>query len=366
MTEPSLSQRKSEHLRLVAEGAVTHNGSTLLEKVELIHQALPELDYDDVRLETSFFGRQAEAPLMITSMTGGSRQAGDLNRSLARVAHECGIPFSVGSQRIMLRHPETTPDFAVRDLLPDSVFLGNIGAVQLLEYSTEQVAGLVEAIDADGICVHLNVAQELMQSDGNRQFKGLLEAIARLHERLDGKLLVKETGAGMSVETLKRLKSIGVSVVDVAGAGGTSWTKVEGLREVNGELRSRAELFGDWGIPTAVSVVAARRVMGFDGSIVASGGIRSGLDVARTLALGADMAGVAREVLLALLDGKEEAAIAYIKSLVQDLRTAMLLCGAGDIAAMKHVPCVVTGDLRVWLQALGVSVEKDIERESGE
>lgn len=352
MSDNDLSQRKSEHLKLVAEGDVSHHGTTLLEDVQLIHQALPELDLEEIIIRQTFFGKSIQAPLMITSMTGGAEFAGHLNRGLARAAGKLGIPFAVGSQRVMLRHPESVSDFQVRSEMPNGVLLGNIGAVQLLEHSLDDIAGLVEAIDADGICVHLNAGQELAQVDGNREFRGLLEEIARLVEKLDGRVLVKETGAGMSVKTFDMLKAAGVRYVDVAGAGGTSWTRVESLRENNGELRELGEAFGDWGIPTAASVAAGRRTLGAGTMLIASGGIRTGLDVARAIALGADIAGFARPVLLKYLEGDEGAVIAYIEKMVQELKVAMLLSGAADIRLMQRTSTVITGRLREWMQAL--------------
>ncbi|MCB2198976.1 type 2 isopentenyl-diphosphate Delta-isomerase [bacterium] len=352
--DTTLSQRKSEHLKLVAEGQVSHHGTNLLEEVHLLHQALPGLDLDEVRLDSTFFNRTIHAPLMITSMTGGAEYAGRLNHGLARVAEKLGIPFAVGSQRVMIRHPETTSDFAVREVIPNGVLLGNIGAVQLLEHPVEVIAGLAEAIDADGLCVHLNVAQELMQVDGNRSFRGLLEAMDRLMEKMDGRILVKETGAGLSPQVLQSLHTIGVPYIDVSGAGGTSWTRVESLREANAPLHQSGELFGDWGIPTAVCVAAAHSTFGDKATIIASGGIRNGLDAARSIALGADIAGFAREVLLRFLEGDEEGAIGYINGFIHDLKLAMLLSGAVDVSAMKQAPRVLSGELHRWLHTLGL------------
>ncbi len=352
-----ISRRKSEHLNIVSEREVEHRGGTLLEDVHLLHEALPELDVEDVDTTTEFFGRRLSAPLMITSMTGGAEFAERLNHGLAGVAAEKGIAFAVGSQRVMLRHPEVISHFDVRRNIPDGVLLGNIGAVQLLEHSTEAVAGLVEAIEADGLCVHLNTAQELVQAEGNRRFRGLLDGIARLLDRLDGRVLVKETGAGLSPGTLERLAAIGVRYVDVSGSGGTSWTRVESYRASNGPLKNVGETLGDWGIPTAVSTLAARSILGEEGCIVASGGIRHGLDIARALALGADLAGVARPALLAFLKGGRQAAMEYITMLITELRTVMVLTESGVAADLRNAPRVITGRLRQWCSALGLSVE---------
>ncbi|MBS1261305.1 MAG: Isopentenyl-diphosphate delta-isomerase [Calditrichaeota bacterium] len=359
MPDTLISRRKSEHLRVVAEQDVTHSGSTLLEDVRLFHEALPELDYDELRLSTPFFGRTLRLPFMITSMTGGAEYADRLNHGLARVAERTGIAFAVGSQRVMLNHPELAAQFVVREQIPTGVLLGNIGAVQLIETPVDTVAGLANAIDADGICVHLNPAQELVQLAGDRTFRGLIDGISRLHERMDGRVLVKETGGGLSPQALERLRAIGVKVVDVAGAGGTSWTKVESHREANRQLQRSGRVFAEWGVPTAFSVYAAREVLGRDATVVASGGIRSGLDAARAIALGADIAGFAHPVLLSFLDGGEDSAVQFIETLAHELKMAMLLTGTADVSALKRAPRVIEGRLRRLIDAHPWHVEKD-------
>jgi isopentenyl-diphosphate delta-isomerase len=349
--KPTLA-RKNQHLRIVVDNDVIHAGSTLLEDVQILHQALPELDLDEIDLSTEFFGRKLKAPLMITSMTGGADYAEKMNRGLAEVAEQHGIAFAVGSQRAMLRHPEVTGHFAVRKSIPNGVLLGNIGAVQLEEYSVNVIADLVNQIEADGICVHLNPAQELMQSEGHRHFRGLAERIGQLVKRLDGRVLVKETGAGMSPDTLKLLAKAGVTRVDVAGAGGTSWTKVESYRAQAGFLRQVGETFADWGLPTACSIVSARRILSAGTCLIGSGGIQSGLDCARAIALGADIAGFARPILLAFMENNTEGASAYIERIIYELKTAMLLTGSKNIQALQNTPRIYTGRLRKWLMDL--------------
>lgn len=334
---------------------VDHRGSTLLECIRLVHEALPELDHDTLDLSAEMLGRRLRAPLVITGMTGGAELAGELNRGLAQAAGRCGIGLGVGSQRVMLRHPEVAPDFAVRKYMPEGLLLGNIGAVQLREYSIRQIEELVERIEADGLCVHLNPGQELIQEGGDRDFRGLCDRIARLVDRLGERVIVKETGAGLGPRTLAALKRAGVSAVDIAGAGGTSWTKVEMHCAEEPQRQRLGESLADWGLPTAVGVIAARRILGEGEStrITASGGIRSGLDVARAIAAGADLAGMARPVLMAFRAGGVDAVEALMNQTADELRAAMLLTGSPNLGALRTAPRVYTGELRHWLRAQG-------------
>jgi len=351
--DDQIRTRKADHLRIVAEEEVAHTSTTLLENVRLFHQALPELDLDAVDTSAEFFGRRLRAPLLITSMSGGTELAGSMNRDLATVAAEHGIGFGVGSQRVILDHPEALTDFTVRSHIPDSVLLANIGGAQLVQYDTEAIAGLKEQIEADAICVHLNAAQELVQPEGDCQFSGILEALGKLVKRLPGKVLVKETGAGLSPETLALLDRAGVTCVDVSGAGGTSWTRVEMHRETDDSSRQIAATFADWGIPTAFSIIAARRTCRPGTCIIGAGGIISGLDAARAIASGADLVGFARSVFLAYRKGGVHGADQYVDRVIRELKNAMVLTGSANVAALKLVPRVYTGELFRWLSAKG-------------
>lgn len=351
--DDQIRTRKADHLRIVAEEEVAHTSTTLLENVRLFHQALPEIDLDAVDTSIEFFGRRLRAPLLITSMSGGTEMAGSMNRDLATVAAEHGIGFGVGSQRVILDHPEALADFTVRSQIPESVLLANIGAVQLPEYDTESIAGLKEQIEADAICVHLNAAQELVQPEGDCQFSGILEALEKLVKRLPDQVLVKETGAGMSPETLAMLDGIGVTCVDVSGAGGTSWTRVEMHRELDDSSRLIAGTFADWGIPTAFSIIAARKTCRPGTCIIGAGGIITGLDAARAIAAGADLVGFARSVFLAYREEGVNGADRYIDRVIRELKNAMVLTGARDLAALRSVPRVYTGELRQWLSSKG-------------
>lgn len=353
-------RRKSEQLEIVLKQDVGFRKKHLLDDIELLHDALCTLKFDDLDTSVPFFGKTLAAPLMITSMTGGGEHAGEINAGLARVAAADGIAFAVGSQRVMLKYPETMSHFDVRRHIPDGVLLGNVGVTLLDQYPAEEIRGLLNRIEADGLCVHLNPAQELIQERGERDFSGALDNIARLLDYLDGKVLVKETGSGLSPYVLKRLSAIGVPNIDVAGAGGTSWTKVESMRARLEILRRTGRVFSDWGIPTAVCVYAARKIVSADTTIIASGGITSGLDCARAIALGADLAGFARPILRAFMTGGEEASSQFIRGMIYELKMAMMLTGSRDIAALKKVPRILTGRLAEWAGGLE-TMPKDLQ-----
>jgi isopentenyl-diphosphate delta-isomerase len=317
--------------------------------VQLIHQALPELNDADIDTRVEFFGKQLKAPLMITSMTGGAQATGELNQGLAALAEQCGIGFAVGSQRILLERPEALADFAVRRHIPSGVLLGNIGGVQLPQIPLEHIVELVKKIEADGICVHLNAAQEMCQPEGDRCFRGILDGIARLVERLEGRVLVKETGAGLSAHDIAKLSAVGVKYLDLAGAGGTSWTKVEMQRLAAGPQRQLGETFAAWGNPTAFCLLLAKKICPAQTCIIGSGGIFNGLDGARAIALGASLVGLARPVLQAWHSGGKEGAKDYIERLQRELQTAMLLTGSANLTALQRAERIYTGELRQWI-----------------
>jgi isopentenyl-diphosphate delta-isomerase len=323
--------------------------STLLEEVDLVHDALPELAVDDVDVGTTLLGKRLRAPLLITGMTGGTEEASAINRDLARVAEEHGIAFGLGSQRAMQRVPALAATFAVRPHAPTTLVLANLGVVQASVLATAEIEALVRAVGADALCVHLNPAQELIQAGGDRDFRGGLGSIARLVRELSVPVVVKETGCGVSRRVGERLVQAGVRTVDVSGAGGTSWIKVEALR-ADGAGRALGAEFADWGIPTAASLLALR---GLGLELVASGGIRTGIDVAKAIALGARAAGVALPVLRAYRDGGRAGAADFIARLIAGLRTAMVLTGSRTLDALGRVPVVLGTRLRAWAVAEG-------------
>lgn len=345
-TTPSISSRKDDHIDLCATDQVEYqHKTTLLEEVELLHDSLPEVDVDGVDLGLDVLGKHLMAPVLITGMTGGAERARDINRELARVAQELGLAMGLGSQRAMLKHPELLDTYQVRDVAPDILLFGNIGAVQAAEMSLQQAEDLVGNIGADALCIHLNPGQELIQPEGDRHFKGCLDALTRFAEELSVPIIAKETGCGMSRRTLDKIKGAGVAWIDVSGAGGTTWIGVEALRTPP-EQRTLGELLWDWGVPTAASIAWGHE-RGLN--VIGSGGLRNGLDVARALAMGATMTGMALPWLKAVYHEGPEAALAYGKTLSYQLRAIMTLTGSADLDALRQTPKILGPKLERWL-----------------
>lgn len=348
-TTPSISSRKDDHIDLCATDEVEYqHKTTLLEEVELLHDSLPEVDVDAIDLSCDAFpGKTLAAPLLITGMTGGAERARDINRELARVAQELGLAMGLGSQRAMLKHPELLDTYQVRDVAPDILLFGNIGAVQAAEMSLQQAEDLVGQIGADALCIHLNPGQELIQPEGDRSFEGCIEALRRFSEELSIPIIAKETGCGLSWKTLDKIKQSGVQWVDVSGAGGTTWIGVEALRTPP-EQRSLGQLLWDWGVPTAASIGWASSM---DLRVIGSGGLRNGLDVARALAMGATMAGMALPWLKAIYHEGFDAALQYGHTLTYQLRAIMTLTGSKDLDALRQAPRIIGPRLQRWLDA---------------
>jgi isopentenyl-diphosphate delta-isomerase len=350
-----IGQRKDDHLALCAQGDVGfRRASTLLECVRLVHDALPELSLSDVDTSITLFGKTLKAPLVIASMTGGTEEAGRINRELATIAEERGYGFGLGSQRAMHVRPESSSTYRVRELAPRTLVLGNVGVVQARSMATGEVRTLLEDVGADGVCVHLNPAMEIVQSGGDRDFSLGLSTIARLVSELGIPVMVKETGCGIAPSVGRRLLGAGVRHVDVSGAGGTSWVGVETKRAAaagDEQARHLGDALWDWGMPTG-ACVALLAPLGFE-TIVATGGIGTGLDVARAIALGANAAGIARPVLRALSAGGRQGAMKFLDSVETELRAAMLLTGSSDVRSLRHAPHVVVGELGAWMTQLG-------------
>jgi len=352
-TTPEIVNRKRSHFDLCAHQDVEfRHKTTLFEDVELVHQPLTETLLDEIDLSVTVLGRRLSYPVVITGMTGGTPEAGRFNREVAALASRLGIGFGVGSQRVMLAHPEVRETFQVRDVAPEVLLLGNIGIAQAREMSTREVQRLADDIQADALCVHLNTAMEIIQEQGDHDFRGSLAAIRRLVKELPVEIIVKETGCGFARETGVRLAEAGVRWIDVSGAGGTSWVGVETLR--NNALRHLGEAFWDWGIPTAASVCELRS-LGLN--LIASGGMRTGMQAAKALALGARAVGVALPVLRAYVEGGVEGVEIFIRALCSELRAALMLCGCARVEDLTPDRAVIGGRLLEWVKQRGLIVE---------
>ena len=328
-------QRKKEHLELCLDAkTVTTSSGTGLDRYHFVHNALPELDIDEIDLSAIFLGRRLKAPILISSMTGGFDLAQKVNRNLALAAQQLGLAMGVGSQRVAIEEPSAADSLRVRDVAPDILLLGNLGAVQLnYGYTVEHCRRAVRMISADGLILHLNVLQEAVQPEGNRNFKGLTQKIAEVCRELEVPVVAKEVGSGISADVAIRLRDAGVKAIDVAGQGGTSWYAVEARRAAS-KGKPADTAFLDWGIPTEEALVAVRKAVP-DLQIVASGGVRTGLDIAKSIALGADIAAFGQPLLASAL-GSASAVIEFLSGIIREIRVAMLCVGAPNLAELKQ------------------------------
>lgn len=353
MTE--ISRRKSDHLRIVTEGrGVQDRLAGGFDEVRFLHQALPELDLARIDCGTRFLGRDLGAPLLISAMTGGPAEAERINLHIAEACAHHRIALSVGSQRIAVESRGNGGlGASLRDRAPGIPILGNLGAVQLnYGIGMAEVQRAVDMIGADALILHLNPLQEAIQPDGDRDFSGLLARIEALARALPVPLGVKEVGAGLSASLARRLLEAGVRILDVAGAGGTSWARVEAERGPE-RLRALAAPFHDWGIPTATALRGVAPLMGPDQVLIGSGGVRHGLDAARAIRLGADLAGQAAGALAAAREGTQ-ALVAHLDDVVAQLRIAMFCTGSPDLAALRRAPLMVCEAGGLWSQGTGM------------
>lgn len=334
--DSTTSSRKDDHIWINLHEQVKSGRSTDLDHYHFAHQALPELDLDDILLEFSFFGKKVAAPLFISSMTGGTDQASVINHNLAVAAQEAGIPLGVGSQRAALEDPDLANTFQVRKIAPDILLFANLGAVQLnYGMTAADCQQAVDMIEADALILHLNALQEAVMPEGNTRFAGLLAKIEAVCSSLKVPVIAKEVGWGISNQAARHLLEAGVAAIDVAGAGGTSWTEVEMHRAENELQRQVASTFIDWGIPTAESIQIVRQAAP-ELPILASGGIRSGVDIAKSIALGATMGGMAGPFLKAASQSSE-AVSQVIKRVTREIQISMFAAGAGDLKSLSNI-----------------------------
>lgn len=331
-------RRKADHLRISLEEDVQFEGLTTgFERYQFTHQALPEMGFKEVDLSLNLFGKRLEAPLIISSMTGGIEPATKINRNLARAAQKMGVAMGVGSLRPAIDDPSLARTYQVREVAPDILLFANLGAVQLnYGYGVEECRHAVEMIEADALILHLNPLQECLQEEGNTDFSGLLARIEKVCRHLPVPVMVKEVGWGISEEVARRLAQAGVAAIDVAGAGGTSWSEVERYRAFSEARKNVATAFAQWGIPTADSIRMARRGAP-DVALIASGGIRTGVDVAKAIALGADGAALATPLLKAA-NASWGTVREKLDEIIEELRITMFCIGARNLRELKETP----------------------------
>jgi isopentenyl-diphosphate delta-isomerase len=358
-------KRKAEHINISLKHNVqARKVTTGFEDAIFIHKALPEIDRQQIDLSTTVFGHKFAAPLIAGAITGGTQEATKINATIAEVVEELGLGMGVGSQRAALEDRKLEESFAVtRKNAPTAFLIANIGGVQLVNgYGLKEVKRAMKMIEADALAIHLNALQETAQPEGQTSFAGILEKVGQISEELDRPIIVKETGAGIAAEEAKKLEAAGAKGIDVSGAGGTSWAAVEYYRAKDHQdafRRRLGDLFWDWGIPTAASIVEVSRTVGIP--VIASGGVRNGVDVAKALELGSDLTSLSQPVLRSAVKGVQETKDLF-SLLMDELRNVMFLVGAESIEALCRAPVVIVGKTSEWLRIRGFDVESYARR----
>ena len=330
--------RKDQHLDVVLSGGGRHRNDAGFDTVRFVHEALPDLDHGKIDLGADLLGRRLQAPLLISAMTGGPARAEAINARLAEAAQHLGIALAVGSQRAALESGGAAGlDMGLRRRAPDAPILANIGAAQLTQgFGVDAARKVIDMIGADALIVHLNSLQEACQPEGDRDWWGVGAALGALIRRLDAPVLVKETGAGLSAATARRLVEMGVAGLDVAGAGGSNWGLIEGERALDAADKAHAAAFADWGIPTARAIAEVRAACP-DTLLIGSGGVRDGVDAARAIRLGADIVGQATGVLSAATVSTE-AVVGHFQTVIRQLRTVCFCTGSSSLAVLRRAP----------------------------
>jgi len=358
-------KRKVDHIRICLDNKAQARKVTAgFEDIQLVHRALPEIDKAKINLSTTFLNKKFSAPIIVGAMTGGTKEAIEINTSIAQAVEKLGLGMGVGSQRAAIEDQTLEKTYRVaREKAPHAFLIANIGGVQLVHgYGVKEVKRIVEMIDADAIAVHLNALQETVQPEGQTNFKGVLSKIAEITAALDQPVIVKETGAGISAEDSKALENAGVKAIDIGGVGGTSFAAVEYYRSTTkgeGVQHFLGEALWDWGIPTAVSLIETAQTVRLP--LIASGGVRSGTDIAKALALNAGLASIVQPILQTAVKGTKETEQKII-CLIEELRNIMFLTGAEKISDLTNTPVVITGKTAGWLSARGFNLEKYSKR----
>jgi isopentenyl-diphosphate delta-isomerase len=353
-------KRKADHIRICLEQKAQAKKATAgFEDIELVHRALPEVDREKISLSTSFLAKKLSAPLIVGAMTGGTEEATRINASIAQAVEKLHLGMGVGSQRAAIEDRKLEGTYVIaRKKAPTAFLIANIGGVQLAHgYGLKEAKKAIEMIDADALAIHMNALQEAVQPEGQTNFKGILAKITEIAGELGKPVIVKETGCGISVEDAKALESAGVKALDVGGVGGTSFAAVEYYRSAKG--KTMVEAFWDWGIPTVISLVEVTQTVKIP--VIASGGVRSGLDVAKSLALNASLASFSQPVLEAAVKGAKETQD-LLSRLIDELRNVMFLVGAKNLESLSKVPAVVTGKTAEWLNIRGFDTASYAQR----
>lgn len=355
--------RKAEHISIcLEEKAQARKVTTGFEDVQFVHRALPEVDKAKIDISTTVFDHKFSAPLIVGAMTGGTAEATRINAAIAEAVERLQLGMGVGSQRAAIEKPKLAKTFAIaRKKAPTAFLIANIGGVQLVRgYGVKEVKHVVEMIDADAVALHLNALHESIQPEGQTAFKGVLARICEVAGELDKPVIVKETGAGIAAEDAKKLEKAGVKAIDVGGAGGTSFAAVEYYRSETGSVQHfLGDVFWDWGIPTAASLAEATLTVKIP--VIASGGVRSGIDVAKALALNACLASVCQPALKAAIKNAK-ATERMLSFLIEELRNIMFLVGAEKVQDLTKTPLVVTGKTAEWLKTRDFNVEAYAKR----
>ncbi len=355
--------RKTEHINICLDKkAQARKATTGFEDVQFVHRASPEVDKAKIDVSTTVFGHKFSAPLIVGAMTGGTTEATRINAAIAEAVETLQLGMGVGSQRAAIENPKLAETFAIaRKKAPTAFLIANIGGIQLVHgCGVKEVKQAVEMIDADAVAVHLNALHEAVQPEGQTNFKGVLDKICEITGELEKPVIVKETGAGIAAEDAKKLEAAGVKAIDVGGAGGTSFAAVEYYRSETGSVqRFLGDVFWDWGIPTSASLVETTQTVRIP--VIASGGVRSGMDVAKGLALNACLGSVCQPALETAVKGAK-ATEQLLSRLVEELRNVMFLVGAENVEALAKTPVVVTGKTAEWLKTRGFNVEEYARR----
>ena len=345
--------RKKDHIDICSSEDVDNSLKfDVFADIDLVYKCLPDMNFGDVDTHIEFLGKELKAPILISSMTGGTEEAEIINKRLAKVAEELGVAFAVGSQRAALEDESLAKTYQIRDVAPKTIVIGNIGAVQLLKnYTKEHVKKAADMISADAIYLHINPLQEACQTEGDTNFKDMVSAIDKITKTVKTPVIVKEVGCGIDKDSAHALEKAGVRVIDVAGMGGTSWPLVESKRNEN----KVGETFRCFGIPTPISLIETKQNVEIP--VIASGGIRNGLQAAKAIALGADVVGIALPLLKPSRES-EDAVKKWLSRFIQELRVAMFSVGAKTVADLQKKPVIITGKTRSWLRQRGVKLDE--------